>query len=332
MGTMGHSKTAKATAKLLAAMLGLGTAAAFAQSYPAKPVRVINSTAAGGVIDLTVRALGQAFAERTGQNFVVENRIGANAIIPSEACAKAAPDGYTICVLPKTAISLNPSLYSKLPYDPAKFEAISELVVSQEVLVINPSIPAHGLKELIDYSRANPDKINYASSGVGSNVHLTMERLKLRTGASLTHIPYKGASEAPQAFLSGAVQLMYLIIGNPGVVEQIKAGQSRAVVVSGDARSPLLPNVPTFTEAGYPNIESPNWFGMFGPAGMPKDIVSKLSAELSAIVRSAAFKDKILTPRGFQAVGSSAEEFARFLVEDRKRGIELVKISGARLD
>ena len=327
---MGLSRTAS---NLVAAMLGCCAAAALAQSYPSKPVRVINSTAAGGVIDLTVRALGQAFAERTGQNFIVENRIGANAIIPSEACAKAAPDGYTICVLPKTAISLNPSLYSKLPYDPTKsFEPISELVISQEVLVINPSIPAHGLKELIDYSRAQPDKINYASSGIGSNVHLTIERLKLRTGASLTHIPYKGASEAPAAFLSGAVQLMYLIIGNPGVVEQIKSGQSRALVVSGEARSPLLPTVPTFTEAGYPNIESPNWFGMFGPAGMPKDMVSKLSSDLSGIVRSAAFKDKTLTPRGFQPVGSSAEDFARFLVEDRKRGIELVKISGARLD
>ncbi len=303
------------------------------QGYPAKPIRVINSTAAGGVIDIMVRGLGQAFAERTGQNFVVENRIGANAIIPSEACAKAPPDGYTLCLLPKTAVSLNPSLYTRLPYDPARsFEPITQLVVSQEVLVINPSIPANGLKELVDYSRQNPDRINYASSGIGSNVHLTMERLKLRTGASLTHIPYKGASEAPQAFLSGAVQLMYLIIGNPGVVEQIKAGQSRALVVSGEARSPLLPSVPTFTEAGYPGIESPNWFGMFAPAGTPKDIVSKLGGDITSIIRSAPFREKNLAPRGFQAVGGTPEEFGRFLAEDRKRGAELVKISGAKLD
>lgn len=318
---------------LLAVALVCASPAAKAQNYPTKPIRVINITAAGGPTDLMARALGQAFAERNTQNFVVENRPGANSIIAAEACAKAPPDGYTICILPKSAISLNPSLYRKLPYDAERsFEPITNLVVGQQVLVLHPSIPANSFKELVAYSKQYPNKVNYASSGIGSNVHVTMERMKLETGASFTHIPYKAASEPPQAFERGDVHLMYLIIGIPGVMEQIKSGQAKPLFTSGDTRSPILPNVPTFAEVGFAGFDARNWFGMFAPAGTPREIIARLSAELVAILRTPAFRDKILAPVGFEAIGGTPEEFARFVAEDRKRGAELVAISGARLD
>ena len=305
------------------------------QPYPSGPIRVIVPTAAGGPTDIVLRGLGQAFAARNGQNLLIENRPGANTIIAAEACAKAPPDGYTICTFPKSTISLNPVLYRnrKLPYDAEKsFEPITNLVVGQQVLVMHPSIPGNSFKDLVAYSKQNPNKINFASAGIGSNVHLTMERMMLETGARFTHIPYKAASEAPLAFERGDVHLMYLIVGNPGVMEQIRAGQSKPLLTSTDVRNPMLPNVPTFAEAGLSSLDARNWFGMFAPAGTPREIVAKLSAELVAILRTPAFRDKVLTPIGMEAIGGTPEEFARFLVEDRRRGAELVKKSGARLD
>ena len=305
------------------------------QAYPSGPIRVIVPTAAGGPTDIVLRGLSQGFAARNGQNLVIENRPGANTIIAAEACAKAPPDGYTLCTFPKATISLNPVLYRdrKLPYDAEKsFEPITNLVVGQQVLVLHPSIPGNSFRDLVAYSKKNPNKINYASAGIGSNVHLTMERLMLETGARFTHIPYKAASEAPLAFERGDVHLMYLIIGNPGVMEQIRTGQSKPLLSSTDARNPMLPEVPTFTEAGLSILDARNWFGMFAPAGTPREIIAKLSSELIAILRTPAFRDKILTPIGMDAIGGTPEEFAKFLVEDRRRGAELVKLSGARLD
>jgi tripartite-type tricarboxylate transporter receptor subunit TctC len=304
------------------------------QPYPSKPIRVIIPTVAGGSADNMIRAVGQAFAERNGQPFLIESRPGANSIIAAETCAKAAADGYTFCLLTRSTISLNPSLYAKkLPYDPGtSFEPITGLVIGQEVLVLHPSIPANTTGELVAYSKQHPEKINYASSGIGSNAHLMMERFKRHIGGQFTHIPYKGASQGPQAFAAGDVQLMYLGVGNPGVLAQIRAGKSNALLVSGDRRIPSLPNVPTFVEAGYRGFDAPNWFGTFAPAGTPKNIVAKLASEMTAIVRSPAFGDKFLAPSGYHGFGGTPEEFARFLAEDRKSGAALVKFSGARLD
>ncbi len=305
------------------------------QAYPSGPIRVIVPTAAGGPTDIVLRGLSQGFAARNGQSLVIENRPGANTIIAAEACAKAPPDGYTLCTFPKSTISLNPVLYrnQKLPYDAEKsFEPITNLVVGQQVLVMHPSIPGNSFRELVAYSKQNPSKINYASAGIGSNVHLTMERMMLETGARFTHVPYKAASEAPLAFERGDVHLMYLIIGNPGVMEQIRSGQSKPLLTSTDARNPMLPEVPTFAEAGLSSLDARNWFGLFAPAGTPKEIVAKLSADMVAILRTPAFKDRFLTPIGMEAIGGTPEEFARFLVDDRRRGAELVRISGARLD
>jgi tripartite-type tricarboxylate transporter receptor subunit TctC len=308
----------------------------FAQeAYPSKPIRVIVPTATGGPTDVVIRGLSHWFAERNGQPFIIENRIGANTILAAEACAKAAADGYAMCVFPRATIALNPVLYQKrkLPYDAEKsFEPITNLVVGQQVLVLHPSIPASNFNEMVAWSKANPSRINYASAGIGSNVHLVMERMRRQTGASLTHVPYKAASEAPQAFQRGDVHLMYLIIGNPGVMDQIRTGKSKPLLQSGFTRNAQLPDIPTFAEAGVADFDPRNWFGMFAPAGTPKPVIAKLSTELNAILRLPAFKDKILVPMGFDALGGTPEEFASFLVEDRRRGAELVRDSGARLD
>ena len=315
-------------------LTGLLLPNAFAQQpYPSRPIRVIVPTAAGGPTDVLIRGLSQWFAERNGQQFVIENRTGGNTIVAAEACAKALPDGYTICTFPRTTIALNPVLRKNLPYDAEKsFEPITNLAVGQQVLVLHPSIPADSFDAMVAWSKQNPNKINYASAGIGSNVHLYVERMKRRTGASLVHIPYKAASEAPQAFQRGDVHLMYLIIGNPGVMEQIRTGRSKPLLTSGYSRHPQLPNVPTFAEAGVADFDPRNWFGMFAPAGTPKPLVAKLSAELNTILRLPAFKEKILGPMSFEAIGGTPEEFSAFLVEDRKRGAELVKESGVRVD
>ena len=322
-------------ATLLVVLVGLlcCTNAAAQQRYPSKPIRVINITSAGGPTDIMARALGQGFAQMNGQNFVVENRPGANSIIAAEACAKAAPDGYTICLLPRNAISLNPYLYRKLPYDGEKsFEPITNLVWGQQVLVLHPSIPSNTFKELVEYSKQHPNTINYASAGIGSNVHLTMELMKRQLGANFTHIPFKAAAEPPLAFERGDLHLMYLIIGIPGVMEQIRGGRAKPLFTSGDARSPLLPDVPLLAEVGFAKYDARNWFGMFAPTRTPKEIVEKLSADIVSILSGQAFRDKILAPAGFEAIGGTPEEFAKSLAEDRKRGAELVRISGVRLD
>ena len=315
-------------------LTGLLLPNAFAQQpYPTRPIRVIVPTAAGGPTDVLIRGLGQWFAERNAQQFVIENRTGGNTIVAAEACAKALPDGYTICTFPRTTIALNPVLRKNLPYDAEKsFEPITNLAVGQQVLVLHPSIPADSFDAMVAWSKKNPNRINYASAGIGSNVHLYVERMKRRTGASLVHVPYKAASEAPRAFERGDVHLMYLIVGNPGVMQQIKTGRSKPLLTSGHVRHPELPNVPTFAEAGVADFDPRNWFGMFAPAGTPKSMVAKLSSELNAILRLPAFKAKILAPMGFEAIGGTPEEFSAFLVEDRKRGAELVRESGVRLD
>ena len=302
------------------------------QTYPNKPIRVINPLAAGGALDALLRRIGQAYSERTGQNFVVDSKPGANTIIAAETCAKAPPDGYTLCLLSNSTISLNPSLYSKLPYEvPKSFEPITQVAFATQVLVMHPSIPASNINELVAYSKANPNKINFASFGIGGDGHLTMEWLKKKTGADMTHVPYKGAAPAQTAFSAGEVHLMLLIVGNPNLVSQINSGQRKALLVTGSNRSSLIPNVPSFAEAGY-SLDSQTWFGIFAPAGTPKDIVNKLNADLVAVLRSPEFQNKWLIPNGFEAVGSSPEDFAKFITSDSKRGADLVKISGATLD
>ncbi len=227
----------------LAAGLSLVVGAAGAQtSYPSAPVRVIIPLAPGGAIDVMVRALGRAFELRTGHGFVVESRAGANTIIAANACKAAPPDGGTICLLSRSSVSINPALYRNLSYDPVKdFEPITNLAFAHQVLILNKNVPVKDFKELVDYSKRNPDKLNFGSFGVGGDTHLVQEWLKHETGAKMTHIPYKGASDAMLAFKSGDIQMIYLIVGNPDIARQINEGEVKGLLVPGSKRNPLIP-------------------------------------------------------------------------------------------
>ena len=320
----------------LVGALGLVAGAGLTQTgYPSAPIRVIIPLAPGGAIDVMVRALGRAFEQRNGHGFVVESRAGANTIIAANACKAAAPDGATICLLSRSSVSLNPTLYKNLSYDPIKdFEPITNLAFAHQVLILNKSVPVKDFKELVAYSKQYPDKLNFGSFGVGGDTHLVVEWLNHETEAQMTHIPFKGASEAMLAFKSGDIQLIYLIIGNPDIARQINAGEVKGLLVPGSKRSPLIPDVPSFGESGLSPDQTAfeTWFGMFAPKGTPADIVKKLNAELSAIVKTPDFANQFLISKGFEPVGDSSEAFAKFMVEDQKKGKLLVDISGAKLE
>jgi tripartite-type tricarboxylate transporter receptor subunit TctC len=304
-------------------------------SYPSAPIRVLIPLAPGGAIDVMVRALGKAFEQRNPHGFVVESRPGANTIIAANACKGAPPDGSTICLLSRSTVSINPALYKNLSYDPLKdFEPITNIAFAQQVLILNKSVPVKDFKELVAYSKQHPDKLNFGSFGVGGDSHLIIEWLKHETGAKLTHIPYKGASEAMLAFKAGDVQMMYLIVGNLDLTRQIKEGEVKGLLVPGSKRNPLIPDVPSFAEVGLPAHDSTyvTWFGMFAPRGTPGAIVGKLNAELAAIVKTPAFAEQFLLSKGFTPVGNSSEAFAKFLVEDKVTARQLVDLSGAKLE
>ena len=258
-----------------------------------------------------------------------------NTIIAANACKAAPPDGTTICLLSRSSVSLNPTLYRNLPYDPLRdFEPITNLAFAHQVLILNKNVPVNDLKELVAYSKQHPDKLNFGSFGIGGDTHLVVEWIKHETGARMTHIPYKGASDAMLAFKAGDIQLLYLIVGNPDIARQINEGEVKGLLVPGAKRNPLVPNVPSFGESGLSPDQTAfeTWFGMFAPKGTPPDIVKKLNAEFSAIVKTPEFANPYLISKGFTPVGNSSEELAKFIVEDQKKGKLLVDISGAKLE
>lgn len=319
-------------AGVLAAPAGTGVAQT---GYPSAPIRVIIPLAPGGAIDVMVRALGKAFEQRNPHGFIVESRAGANTIIAANACKAAPPDGSTICLLSRSSVSLNPALYKNLSYDPIKdFEPITNLAFAHQVLILNKNVPVNDFKQLVAYSKANPDKVNFGSFGVGGDTHLVVEWLKHETGAQMTHIPYKGASDAMLAFKSGDIQLLYLIVGNPDIARQVNAGEVKGLLVPGSRRNPLVPDVPSFAEAGLSGDQSAfeTWFGMFAPKGTPAEIVKKLNSEFSAIVNTPDFAKHYLISKGFAPVGDASDAFAKFIVADQAKGRRLVDISGVKLE
>jgi len=317
-------------ASLAAVALGVSNVGD-AQPYPSKPIHIVVPYTAGGPADLLVRGLGIKLAEKWGQQVVVENRPGANEIIAAEAVAKAAPDGYTWLVASDAVFTLNASLYSKLPYDPVKdLVPVSKLVTANLLLVTRPDFPANSVKEFIDYAKQNPGKLSYGSVGAGGVNHLAMSWFNSLNGLQMEHVPYKGLVQALQDVITGRIDTMFAVIG--GALPFVQSNKLKALAVSGKARSGVLPNVPTFAEVGYPSFDASFYFAVAAPAGTPRDIVTKFASEASQIVNSAEFKEKYLTQLGFEPVGDTPDQFAAFLVNDRKIGAEKVKVSGARLD
>lgn len=322
----------------LAVSLGLAVTApaAIAQDkYPSRPIRVIVPLPPGGAIDVFVRALGKEFESRTGIGFVVENRAGANTIIAANACKSAAPDGYNICLLTRSTVSINPEVYRKLSYEPLKdFEPITNAFFGQQIVILNKNVPVTSFAGLVEYSKNNPDKLNFASMGLGGDSHLIMEWLKYTSGAKIVHVPFKGFPEAMTAFKANDVQMIALLVGNPDLARQIRDGEVKGLLLPGSQRSPLVPAVPTFAESGLNASETAYtpWFGMFAPKGTPKAAIDKLNAEINAIMATADFRERFLISKGFTPAGSSPDAFGKFLAEDRKVAAELVSISGVKLD
>lgn len=324
------------TSALFAALVLIYSSSIHAQnsdtSYPNRPVRVLLPLPVGSGIDVLVRALGKDFYEKTGQTLVVENRIGANTVVSTNACAKAPPDGYTLCVI-TSSFSLNPYLYKNLPFDSEKdLKPITQLIFAPEVILMNPKLPANSFKELVAYSKANPGKLNYASFGVGGTPHLAFEWLKHEGGLDITHIPYAGSPPAMQALMAGQVDLVFVSVGNPGIVSAIEGGKVKAILVPGNKRNPTVPNVPSFQEVGLPAFSVKTWHGLAAPAGIPSSTVSKLSEIFRSILKNPEFDKSVIKPMAVEPVGSTPEEFSRYLLEDRKNGAALVKLSGAKLE
>ncbi|WP_411886019.1 tripartite tricarboxylate transporter substrate binding protein, partial [Polaromonas sp. YR568] len=299
--------------------------------YPSRPIRIVVPYPAGGGIDVISRVIGERLGRSLGQPVLVDNKPGGGTILGADFVAKAPADGYTLMVTTDATMTINQHLYAKLPYDPVKdFAPITQLVLLNQLLLANPAVPATNLKELIAYAKANPGKLNYASYGSGSQPHLAMEMLKAQAGIDIVHVPYKGIPQAVPAALAGEVQLTFS--GAASSQAFIKAGKLKALAVGGKTRMPLLPDVPTFTESGFPDVPSNAWFGLFAPAGTPRDIVMKLHAEVTRILKDPEFVQKEIVAKSYDLVASTPEEFAAFLVADSVRNARAVKISGAKVE
>jgi len=302
-----------------------------AQPWPSKPVRIVVAYPPGGGIDVMARQIAERLTRAWGQPVVVENRPGANTIIATDAVAKSAPDGHTLLMTTDATFSINPHLYRKLPYDAQKdFIPVTMLVLLQQLLVAHPALPANSLGELISLAKQKPGTINYASYGSGSQPHLAGEMLKSKAGIDLVHVPYKGISLAVPAVMAGEVQLTFAGIATSA--PQLKAGRIKAFAIGGTQRSPLFPQVPTFTELGYPEVETHAWFGFFVPAGSPKDAVEQIHSDVKRILQDPEFRQKQLVARGYDVVGSSPEEFAAYIRKDSESRARAVRISGAKAE
>lgn len=314
---------------LLFVML-LAAARADAQGYPDKPVRLYSSFPPGAPIDTLTRQIGAELTKTWGQPFIVENGPGANGIISAENCRKSGNDGYSYCLFDRT-MPLLPFLYGKLPFDVMRdFDPVTNVVYTALALVVHPSAGANNLKELIAAARAKPGVFNYASLGPATTANLLLGWLKKQENLDMTHIVYKGPPDLFRAMLAGESHITYLGVG--GFINFHKAGKLRVIAMSGDKRSPLMPEIPSLAEQGITGIDTRVWFGFFAPAGAPKDRVSRMPAELKKIFANPGFSEKNLIAAGFEPIANSPEEFAKDLVRDRASGAELIKISGARVE
>jgi tripartite-type tricarboxylate transporter receptor subunit TctC len=304
--------------------LSIWAAAAQAQTFPTKPITIIVPAAPGGVTDALGRILAQRFSESWGQQAVVENKPGANNQIAAEYVAKSAPDGHTLFIGPEVTFVVNPSLYSRLAYDPVNdFTPISGLVTINHALIVNPSLPVASLKDLIELAKARPGQLNYGTFGVGSSGHLNMELLQALAGVKFQPVHYKGATPALTDVMAGHIQLMFISVGS--AVPQWKPGKVKLIAVGAGRRMPLLPEVPTVAESGLPGYEAVSWFGLFAPAATPRDIVMKINGEIRRIFADAEFRRSFLERQYFESIAGTPEQLAAYLKSEEQKWSRVIR-------
>ena len=315
---------------LISLLVSACTSAALAQSWPAKPVKIVAPFAPGGSADTLGRIVAQKLSESLKENFVVENRPGAGGVIGSEAVAKAPPDGYTLLVSGVASHAVAPALPRGTPYDPVKdFTHIALFGGPPAVLVVNPDVPAQDLKAFVGLLKKDPGKYSYGSPGNGTHGQLVAELFKQLAGVEMQHVPYKGASNAMADLIAGHIQVASTTLST--AAGQIHGGKARALAISTAKRLPDYPNVPTYAEMGYKDLIATIWFSLSGPAGMPADIVERLNAEVRKALDAPDTRER-LRPEGIEPGRFTAAEFSSFVASEVKRWAPVVKASGAKND
>ncbi len=307
-----------------------GAPSAWGQTYPAKPVKLLVGFPAGGGLDVLARIVGQRVSEQWGQPIIVENKPGAGSNIAGDLVAKSAPDGYTLLHTNIALMSINPALYGKMSFSPMKDLApVVQLVNLPLAVMVRADSPFNSMKDLVEFARANPGKLNFGSGGNGGVPHLALELLNSSYNLKITHVPYKGSSDAVKDLLGGPIDVMCDAISVG--LSQVKAGKLKALAVTTDARHPALPDTPTTAEAGYPKFQVTGWQGWVAPAGTPRAILDRVNAETNKAMNDPATRAK-LYEQGYLPAGGSVDAFAKQLATDQVKWAELVKVSGARMD
>ncbi len=316
-------------AVLASALFESQTVAAAGRDYPDRPIRIVVPQSPGASTDLTARLIALKLNEAFKQPVVVDNRPGAGTVSGTEIVARAAPDGYTLLVV-ASSITINPSLYQKLPYDPVNdFTAVAQISKFPNLLAAHPSVAAKGLPEALALIKSKPGQLNYASAGTGTGTHMSMELLKQMTGIDIAHIPYKGGGPAVTAAIGGQTQF---IIGTTiGLLPHVRSGKLRALAVTSANRSAAAPEILTFAESGVPGYEHEPWNGLFAAAKTPKPVIARLNAEVKRILQSADIK-KIFANEGADAVGNSPEEFAKVVKAEFEKWAKVIKTAGIKID
>ena len=298
-----------------------------AQQFPTRPVKLVVGFTPGGGVDIAARTLAPKLSELIGQPVIVENKPGAGTNIANEFVARSAADGSTLLVT-TSALAINMSLYKNLAFDTLRdFAAVSIFSESPNILVVNSKLAAANLKEFLAYARANPGKLNYSSAGSGTTQHLSAELFKLKTGTSITHIPYKGTAPSLTSLIAAETDLTFANI--PAILQYVKAGRLRPLASTGTRRAELMPEVPTMKEAGVEGVEVPLWFGLLAPAGTPREVIATLAAGVARAAKDPDMR-KRLEEQGGEPVGGTSEEFAALLREEVAKWAEVVKVSGAK--
>jgi tripartite-type tricarboxylate transporter receptor subunit TctC len=317
----------------LVCVLACASASGYAQkpgSFPDRPVRLLVSVSPGGSFDLTARALAQGLGEQWGQQVVVENRTGASGLIAAEMLVKSPPDGYLLSLMGDTTLVITPFLQENMPYDTlTDLTPVAMVGNTPLMLIANTTLKVRTVQDLVSAARARPGSIDYGSAGVGSTHHISMEVLQRAAGVRLNHIPYKGAAPALQDLIAGRIPVMFVAVAT--ALPYIKDRKLTVLGIGTPARAPMLPDVPTIAESGFPKFESATWIGIMGPRGMPAPLVDKISADIEKVTRSAAYRD-VLVPRGIEPRSSTPRELAEYIRVEYERNRVLIKSAGIKAE